>query len=115
MPPSLFVWKLALPETTATSGVPNGLIMSTPWWVRPPGRGSPNECPNARGPPTGQTQSPPVITAAGRGASVVAVDLSVSSPSADADPPLAGVAAAGATSVGPNALEALPPSGDPPP
>src|SRR4249919_181812 len=57
----------AKPETTATTGVPNGLIMSTPSCLRPPGRGAPNESPNALGPATGQIHDPPVITGSGAG------------------------------------------------
>ncbi len=58
-PPSEFGVCTALPLWTATIGVPYGEIMSMPSWVRPPGRGHPNESTNDTGPATGHVEMAP--------------------------------------------------------
>ena len=59
MPPRLLVEiRLIVPEKIATSGVPRAAIMSTPWWVRPPDLGAPQESVKETAPATGQAPFP---------------------------------------------------------
>ncbi len=66
LPPSRVCLNCTDPLTTATSGVPAGLIMSTPSCDRPPDLAAPHVSPNAFGPLTGQLNDP--VTGAGFGA-----------------------------------------------
>jgi phosphoserine phosphatase RsbU/P len=54
-----FGFASARPGKGATIGVPVAAKMSFPWWVRPPGRGTPKSSEKWCGPRTGQTNSGP--------------------------------------------------------